>query len=218
MSAMGAVCRVVLGQRCCACGTCTSEGSADRLWLASESIGTLLTAGQSTALVLELGHGDGREGRSSVVLSLVLVNLVDRNGGVDDRWLDGLLLDDGLDGLVDVVVDVLASNGWGGSRCVLSLANGALILELGSLGCETLLYMVVVSVLDVALLSSSHVVAVLLWEDLAVLDGLHGGVIVVLVDLAIHGSLDLLLLGTSDVLVLNGGVHGLPRSQYTDMG
>lgn len=34
-----------------------------------------------------------------MVLGLVVVNLVDRDGCVDDRWLDSLLLDDWLDGL-----------------------------------------------------------------------------------------------------------------------
>lgn len=37
-----------------------------------------------------------------MVLSLVVVDFVDRNGGVDDGGLDGLLLYDWLDGFVDV--------------------------------------------------------------------------------------------------------------------
>jgi hypothetical protein len=36
-----------------------------------------------------------------VVLRLLVVDLVDGDGGVHDARLDGLLLDDGLDGLVD---------------------------------------------------------------------------------------------------------------------
>lgn len=34
-----------------------------------------------------------------MVLGLVVVNFVNRDGGVDDRWLDSLLLDDWLNGL-----------------------------------------------------------------------------------------------------------------------
>jgi hypothetical protein len=45
-----------------------------------------------------------------MVLGLVLVDFVDGNGGVDDGWLNCLLLDDGLDVLVNVVVYVFACN------------------------------------------------------------------------------------------------------------
>lgn len=34
-----------------------------------------------------------------MVLRLVVVNFMDRDGSVDNRWLDSLLLDDWLDGL-----------------------------------------------------------------------------------------------------------------------
>ena len=57
---------------------------------------------------LELIHSNSREGRSSVVLGLVLVHFVNRDGCVDDRGLDSLLLHDRLDVFVHVVVDVLS--------------------------------------------------------------------------------------------------------------
>ena len=44
------------------------------------------------------------------MLGGMVVDLMDRYGCVDDLWLYRLLLDNGLDGLVNVVVDVLASN------------------------------------------------------------------------------------------------------------
>lgn len=93
-----------------------------------------------------------------MVLGLVLVNLMDWDGGVDDGWLDGLLLDDGLDVLVDVVVDVLAGNGWVGGRCMFCGANLTGVLELSLLGCNTLLDMIIVAVLDVAVLNTDDVV------------------------------------------------------------
>jgi hypothetical protein len=43
----------------------------------------------------------------------------------------------------------------------------------------------------------------LFWEDLAVLNGLDGGVVVVLVNLAVDGSGHILLTGRGDFLVLN---------------
>jgi hypothetical protein len=41
-----------------------------------------------------------------MVGSLVMVNLMDGDGGVDNVGLDGLLLNNGLDSLVDVLNDV----------------------------------------------------------------------------------------------------------------
>jgi len=57
-------------------------------------------------LFLEICHADSGQGRGRVMLRFVLVNLVNRNGGVDDRWLDGLLVDNWLDGLNDEVSGV----------------------------------------------------------------------------------------------------------------
>jgi hypothetical protein len=96
-----------------------------------------------------------------VVLGFILVDFVDGDGGVHDGWLDGLLLHDGLDGLVDVVVDVLASDGGSGRCGVLGLANSSSVLELGLLGSKTLLDGVIISVLDVAVLDTGHSVRVL---------------------------------------------------------
>lgn len=81
---------VNIGQRGSASGTSTAERAANRLWLAAENIGALLTTAKASALLLKLVRGDGRKLSISVVLSLVLVNLVDRDSGVDDGWLDGL--------------------------------------------------------------------------------------------------------------------------------
>ena len=41
------------------------------------------------------------------MLSLVMMDLVNGDSGVDDRWLDGLLLDDRLDGLGHFLVTPL---------------------------------------------------------------------------------------------------------------
>jgi hypothetical protein len=58
--------------------------------------------------VSEVIHGDSRELGSSVWLSFILVDLVSWDGGVEDGWLDSLLLNNWLHGLVDVVINVLA--------------------------------------------------------------------------------------------------------------
>ena len=63
--------------------------------------------------------------------------LVNGDGGVNVGVLDGLPVDDRLDGLVDVVVDVLGGNGGGGLELTVGLADllgvpvkGSLLLEL----------------------------------------------------------------------------------------
>lgn len=182
-----------------------SVGAANSAGLTLEAIVALLTASQDTTLLLKVGHGDGRKGRGGVVLSSVVVNLVDRDGGVDNVRLDGLLVDDGLDGLVDVVVDVLTADGGCNRLRVHSLELGALISELGSLSSETLLDLGVVAVLERAVLDGGKVVVVLLGENLTVLDGLDGSVVVVLVNLLVNGSLDLLVLLELVALVGDSG-------------
>jgi hypothetical protein len=76
-------------------------------------------------------------------------------------------------------------------------------------GGEAILHMLVVTVINVAVLDTAHLVAVLFWENFAVLDGLDGGVVMVLVNLAVDRCGHILLSSGSDLLVLNGWVDGL---------
>lgn len=68
---------VGVGQRGGTVGTSSSKSSANRSWLTSEGISALFTSSKGSTLLLELGHRNGGECGSSVVLSLVVVNLVD---------------------------------------------------------------------------------------------------------------------------------------------
>ena len=124
-------------------------------------------------------------------------------------WSGLTSLDNRLDGLVNVVVDVLASNHRCDSVCVYGFRDDALILELGSLTCETGLDLSSVAVLESAVLNSYEVVGVLLGKDLTVGDRLDRGVVVILVDLLVNGSGDLLVLGRPDGLVKNSGCDAL---------
>jgi len=163
-------------------------------------------------LTLELVHSHSRQRASGVVLSLVLVDLVDGNGGVNNGWLNSLLLDDRLNVLVYVVVNVLASDAWCSSACVLCIGDFAGVLELSLLSCKTLLDVRVIAVLDVAVLDTGHLVAVFFRKNFTVLDRLNGSVVVILVNLAVYGGGDILVSGRSDVFLLNGGVDSLVDS------
>jgi len=180
-------------------------------WLraAVEGIGTLFTAGKGTALALEFGHAHGWESSGGVVLGSVVVDLVDWHGGVHDVWLDSLLVDDGLNLLMHMVVDMLASNDWLGSSLVLTLNTSGGILEACLLSSELLLHLIGVVMLKVAVLDTDEVVVVLLWEDLSVLHRLDGSVVVILVDLLVYGGGDVLVVDLGNCLLGHGGVHGL---------
>lgn len=180
-------------------GAGTERGS-NGLWLALESIDTLLTSTKAAPLRAELIHADSRKSRGGVMLGLVVVNLMDGDGSVDDRWLDGLLLNDGLDGLVDVMMDMLASDSRSLLLDHLLACLYSLVMELTSLLLETSADSGVIAMIDLAGLSGSDSVGVLLGKNFTVFDGLDRCVVVVLVDLLVDGCL---------VFLDPGLVHGL---------
>ena len=97
-----------------------------------------------------------------MVLGFVLVNFMDRNGSVYDRRLDCFLLNNWLNVLMNMVVDMLASNSLGLSGAALNIAYFPSAFELSSLRCKTFFDMTIVSVFDVALLNSTQVVCMFL--------------------------------------------------------
>ncbi len=140
---------------------------------------------------------------------LILVDLVDGVGGVHNVLLVDLTVDDRLDVLMNVVVDVLACNSWSRFLNMLRRADVAGVLKLASLPLKLTLDLVVTTVPDLPSLY---------WSDLLgmsgrcgglVADWLGGGMVVVLVDLAVDDLLVLVALGLRDVLVLDGWVDGL---------
>jgi len=158
--------------------------------------------------MLKLAHADGREGAGLVVLRLVMVDLVDGDGGVYDVGLDCFALNNRLDGLVDVMVDMLARNCGVDRAGLLRLCCPRLVTEAsGRLG-QLVLHALVVAVVELACLCRGDVVVVLLREDLLVLHGLYGRVIVILVHFLVDGC--------GDILVLLR-LHGLLRYSGRDI-
>lgn len=76
--------------------------AADVLGLALKVVIALVTAVEEASLLLPVRHVDGGQRGRLVVLRLVVVRLVDGHGGVDDMGLNGLLVDYGLDGLMEM--------------------------------------------------------------------------------------------------------------------
>lgn len=179
----------------------------------------LLAAAKDTTLILELIHGHGRESSGLMVGSSVVVNLVDGNSGVDNVGLDNLLVDDRLDGLVDVlkedinddhstlsndktyVVDMLAANGGRYALALCGALNAPLVPELSLLLHKVALGGIMVTVVKFAVLNGTELGGVCLGKNFAVLDGLDCAVVVILVNLFVYSSVDLLMLVRLDGLV-----------------
>jgi hypothetical protein len=96
---------------------------------------------------------------------------------------------------------MLALNDGSTGLRVLGLVHNTLVPELGLLGLQSTLCLLVIAVVELAVDNAADVVLVLLREDLTVIDGLHLAVIVVLVHLLVHGGDDLLMSGGLDSLV-----------------
>ena len=60
-----------------------------------------LMSSEGAANLLELIHSHGGEGLRLVDPGSIVVSLVDRNSGMDNLWLDGFPMDDGLNGFMN---------------------------------------------------------------------------------------------------------------------
>jgi hypothetical protein len=204
----------------------TSGSTADVLGHTLELIVTLLAAAENTTLALELVHGHSRESSGLMMSSSIVVNLVDGNSGVDNVGLDDLLVDDRLDGLVDVlegvsddygtlrngeiyVVDMFAADGGGHALALCGALNAPLVPELSLLLHKVTLGGVMVTVVKLAVLNGTELGSVCLGKNLAVLDGLDCAVVVILVDLLVYSSVDLLMLVRLNGLVDDSRGNGL---------
>jgi hypothetical protein len=155
-------------------------------------------------LALEVVHRDGLRCGDTMVNCLLFYDLVDGLDLVSELGDDDLLLDNGLDGLVEVVVDRGGgSGGLGRLGLVGLLVVGALESGLVSsdLGLDLLALLVLV---DAALFRCLNLSVLLHCLDITVLQRLDGGVVVVLVDLAVDDLLFSGLMLVLDVLVLDG--------------
>lgn len=133
-----------------------------------------------------------------------MVFLVDRDDCVDHFGGDDLLVYNWLDGLVDVMMNVFALDS-GSSRGVVSGFVGVgRVFELGCLSLKSQTSLVIITVMELPVDGVFHHMVMLLGEDLLMLDGLDGGVIVILVDFAVDSFLDLLMVSGLHVLAGDG--------------
>lgn len=168
-----------------------------------------LAAGERPTSLCELGERLHWQHRRAMVLGSAVVSLVNGHGGVDDLRLYGLLVDDWLHGFVDVMVDMLP--GGDGESClsVLSLVYCGGVLEFSGLSLQTFLRLALVVVVELAVFNGDHVMGMLLGQYLLMLQGLHGCVVVVLVDFTVNSLCDILMTSGLDSLGGDGRVDDL---------
>lgn len=121
----------------------------------------------------------------------VLNLFVNGDGGVDLGGLDGFPVNDGLNGLVNVVVDVLGGYGLSGGQSPLGLTNNLSVLVQGPLLLELLPVLGKHVMLGLPGDLGDNVVLVLGGEGLGIGDGLNSVLVVVDVPFTVN-SLDLL--------------------------
>lgn len=138
-----------------------------------------------------------------MVGSSVVMDLMDWYSGVDDVGLDSLLVNNRLNGLMDVVVDVLAANSGCGTLAVSGILDNALVLEGSLLSGKVSLGSIGVPVVEFTVLNGTELSSVLLGENLTILYWLHSTVVVILVDLLVNSSENLLVNMRLDDLLLH---------------
>lgn len=181
----------------CACSTMLMASmlivSHSQAGASIKAVDLLTTSGKSAAISFEFVHRHSWENGCSMVLGCVVMNLVDWYSGVDNFWLDSFLVNDRLDVFVDMMMHVFTLLHWYLGLCVLRVYNGPLIPELSSFGLESFFDIALIAVAHFSVLHSSNVVGVLLGQNFPVSDWHDGRVVVVLVDLLVHGSDDILM-------------------------
>lgn len=146
------------------CETSVLGALIDLVVLIGAAVELLYLVGASKlvlALVELINSHCGKSG-GAVVDWLGVVSLVNGHGGVDDVGLDCLLLDDGLDVLMDVVVDTLTGDDRGSVGGVCGLVGSRGVLELRSLAVKSISSLALVAVVESLVLGGDHVMMMLL--------------------------------------------------------
>jgi hypothetical protein len=174
----------------------------------------------------------GGQSGGIVVDGSSVMRLVDGDRGVDNRGRDGLLVDDGLDVLVHVVVDAFARHRGAGRGRVRGVVSGAGVTVLGGVALEVLRGVGIAAMLEGLVLYRHHILGVLLragggmldrgtdmlegtkarrvdLQNLLGCDGLYTGLVVLLVDVLVDGGGDILVFVRADVLLGSGTANVL---------
>ena len=117
---------------------------------------------QSSATTRELLKRLWGQSRSAMLYGGGVVNLMNRNGRVDNMTLKGLLLNDRLNVFVNVMVRVLSGHDWSSGRRVCRLVGNGAVPVLASVALQEGVHIPLVSMLVRLVLHRNGVVCVLL--------------------------------------------------------
>jgi len=179
------------------------------LRLALKNITSLGATLDGPARGKELLHRHDGLNRLGVESRLLLDALVDGNRGVGYHGADHLALDDGLDGFVDVVVVVLADDGFAALVDALGREDFAGGLELGALSLERALNLSLLVVLVLLHSDGDSTVVMLLGKHLLVNNRLDASLVVILVDLLVNSGDNAFAVLLNHPLLGDGGLNNL---------
>jgi hypothetical protein len=130
---------------------------------------------------------------------------VNRSDGVDNLGLDGLLMDNRDDGLMDMVMNVLSCHSGCRSLGVVGFVCRRMVLEVGHFSSEPLLGCRLVVMVELAMFSRKDVVGVLLWKTFLVGKRLYCGVVVMLMHFTVDSLSGFLVAVRLDGFMCHGG-------------
>ena len=139
-----------------------------------------------------------------MVLPTRVMCFVDWDCSVHNLWSYGLLVDNRLHSLVDVVVDMLAFDPGSSGGSVPGFVRGGGVFELGRLLLESRSSGLQVVMFELLMGNIFHLMVVLFGEDFLVLDWLDGGVMVVLMDFAVNSLLSFFMMYRFDMVPCYG--------------
>lgn len=111
---------------------------------------------------LVLLHGRGRQSRRLMMDGRVVVLLMDRHGRMDNLWLDSLLLDHGLNVMVDMVMGAFSGDDRRGRRRAFGVMRSGLAREFGRVLVQGRLGLGLVTVINGLVIHRDGVESVLL--------------------------------------------------------
>ena len=139
-----------------------------------------------------------------MVLPTRVMSFVDWDCSVHNLWSYGLLVDNRLHSLVDVVVDMLAFDSGSSGGGVPGFVRRGGVFKLGRLLLESQASGMLVVMLELPVGDTFHLMVVLFGEHFLMLDWLDGGVVVVLMDFAVNSLLSFFMMCRFDMVPCYG--------------
>jgi hypothetical protein len=128
---------------------------------------------------------------------------------MDNLWLNDLLVNNGDNCLVNMVVNMLASDSGSSRLGSPGRLDNFGVLEMGQICLYSLSCLMLIVMTELAVLGRKDVVNMLLRQNLLVLERLNGGMVMVLMNFTVDSLSSFFVSHRLDHLADDGGVDGL---------